>query len=146
MAILVRPCYHLLMINTQSMARQLNDYYGLANPICVDLNTLANYAIEVRTDSGHFALKLYNPTSRTAQDVQWEIDLTLHLLKNDVPVAPPVVGNNDNYVQIFNVEGEKYATVLFEWAAGAKPTPELSTYTLIGEAAARIHNASDTFS
>ncbi|CAN5645367.1 phosphotransferase [soil metagenome] len=127
------------------VTEQLKEYYGLASPTCKNLNTLANYAIEVTSPTGHFALKIYNPASRTTSEVQWEIDLTLHLIKNGVPVASPVAGKNGNYLQTFVVDGQNLTTVLFEWAAGEKPKPELSTYTLIGEAAAQIHNAADTF-
>jgi Ser/Thr protein kinase RdoA (MazF antagonist) len=35
--------------------------------------------------------------------------------------------------------------VLFEWASGEKPAPEQDTYTLLGKAAAQIHQAADTF-
>lgn len=126
-------------------AEQLEKYYGINNSVCKNLNTLANYAIEVTSPTGHFALKIYNPASRTATEVQWEIDLTLHLIKNGAPVASPVAGKNGSYLQTFIVDGQDLTAVLFEWAAGEKPKPELSTYTLIGEAAARIHNAADTF-
>lgn len=127
------------------VVQQLKGYYGLDDPTCKNLNTLANYAIEVNSPTGHFALKIYNPASRTATEVQWEIDLTLHLIKNGAPVAKPVAGKNDSYLQTFVVDGQELTAVLFEWAAGEKPKPELSTYTLIGEAAARIHTAADTF-
>lgn len=127
------------------VSRQLNDLYGLESPDCKNLNTLANYAIEVTSPTGHFALKIYNPASRTAAEVQWEIDLTLHLIKNGAPVAKPVAGKDGKYLQAFVVDGQNLTTVLFEWAAGEKPKPELSTYTLIGEAAARIHKVADTF-
>lgn len=127
------------------VAQQLKDYYGLDSPDCKNLNTLANYAIEVTSPTGHFALKIYNPASRTTAEVQWEIDLTLHLIKNGAPVAKPVAGKNGSYLQKFVVDGQDLTAVLFEWAAGEKPKPELSTYTLIGEAAAKIHNAADTF-
>lgn len=127
------------------VAQQLKDYYGLDSPTCKNLNTLANYAIEVTSPTSHFALKIYNPASRAATEVQWEIDLTLHLIKNGAPVANPVAGKNDSYLQTFVVDGQDLATVLFEWAAGQKPKPELSTYTLIGKAAAQIHNAANSF-
>lgn len=127
------------------VAQQLKDYYGLDNPACKNLNTLANYAIEVTSPSGHFALKIYNPASRKAAEVQWEIDLTLHLIKNGAPVASPVVGKNGSYLQTFVIDSQNLTAVLFEWAAGEKPKPELSTYTLIGKAAAQIHSAADTF-
>lgn len=124
--------------------QQLKEKYGLKNPTCKALNTLANYAYEVLTSDGHFALKLYNAASRTEQDVQWELDLTLYLAKNGVPVAKPVAGKS-GYLQAFDVDGEKRVAILFEWAVGKKPKPELSTYALLGNAAAQIHQAADTF-
>lgn len=127
------------------VSQQLHDCYGLDSPECKNLNTLANYAIEVTSPTGHFALKIYNPASRIATEVQWEIDLTLHLIKNGAPVASPVAGKNDSYLQAFFVDGQELTAVLFEWASGAKPKPELSNYTLIGRAAAQIHEAADTF-
>lgn len=127
------------------LERQLMDYYGLANPSFKILNTLANYAIEVTAQTGHFALKIYNPASRKAAEVQWEIDLTLHLIEHGAPVAKPVAGKNGDYLQSFVVDGKDLTAVLFEWAPGEKPKPELSTYVLIGKAAAIIHEAADTF-
>ena len=49
------------------VTRQLKDYYGIDNAVCKNLNTLANYAIEVTSPTGHFALKIYNPASDQPQ-------------------------------------------------------------------------------
>lgn len=130
---------------TSNITEQLKDKYGLEDTTCKHLDTYANYAVEVNSPGGHFALKTYNPASRNAEEVQWEIDLTLHLLKNDVPVAKPVAGKDGSYLQTFVVDGQDRPAVLFEWAPGEKPKPELSTYTLIGKAAAQIHQAADSF-
>jgi Ser/Thr protein kinase RdoA (MazF antagonist) len=64
------------------ITKQLEVRFGLDSVTCENLNTLANYAIEVTSSIGHFALKIYNPASRTASEVQWEIDFALHLIKN----------------------------------------------------------------
>lgn len=127
-----------------TIEEQLNKKYGLKDPRCTNLNTLANDSYEVLTSHGHFALKVYNAKARTPTDVQWELDLTLHLNENDVPVAKPVVGHT-GYLQSFDVDGQKRSAVLFEWAKGEKPGPELSTYVLLGNVAAQIHKAADTF-
>lgn len=127
-----------------SIEEQLTEKYGLKDPKCKNLNTLANDSYEVQTTGGHFALKVYNATARKPEEIQWEIDLTLHLIENGAPVAQLVAGIDNNYLQTFGVDGQDRVAVLFEWAPGEKPKPELSTYTLIGEAAARIHNAADT--
>lgn len=83
-----------------SLEEQLQTHFGLKDVVCRHLNTLANYAIEVTASSGHFALKLYNPASRTVSDVQWELDLTLHLIKNNVPVAKPIAGKDGHLVKL----------------------------------------------
>jgi Ser/Thr protein kinase RdoA (MazF antagonist) len=127
-----------------TIEEQLNNSFGLKDPVCKNLNTLANYAVEVTAPTGHFALKLYNPASRTASEVQWELDLTQHLIKNAAPVAKPVAGK-DGHLATFTVDGEERVALLFEWAAGEKPTAEHSTYVLLGKAAALIHKAADTF-
>lgn len=131
-------------IDIQQIIEQLKEQYGVISPVCRNLNTLANDAIEVTAQGGHYALKLYNPASRNKSEVQWEIDLTLHLIKNGAPVAKPVVGN-DGYLQSFTVDGQERVAVLFEWVPGTKPGPDLRTYVLVGKAAALIHQAADTF-
>ncbi len=125
--------------------KQLENIFDLKNSVCRNLNTLANYAIEVTSPTGHFALKIYNRASRIATEIQWEIDLTLHLINNGAPVAKPVVGKDNGYLQTFVIDGQDRVAVLFEWAAGEKPKAEHSTYVLLGKAAALIHNAADTF-
>jgi len=127
-----------------TIEEQLKNIFGFENSMCKNLNTPANDVIEVKTPDGHFALKMYNIASRQAKDVQWELDLTLHLLKNGVPVAKPVAGK-DGYLHNFVIDGQDRATVLFEWAPGEKPKAEHSTYILLGRAAALIHSAADTF-
>lgn len=124
---------------------QLTEKYGLRYPKCKNLHTLANDSFEVLCPDGHFALKVYNATARKPQEIQWEIDLTLHLTENGAPVAPIVAAKDGSHLKTFSVDGQDRVVILFEWAAGEKPKPELSTYTLIGEAAARIHDAADSF-
>ncbi len=48
-------------------------------------------------------------------------------------------------MELLHVDGRDRVAALFEWAAGEKPTPERHTYTLLGKAAAQIHQAADTF-
>ena len=67
-------------VYTHEVDNHLKEHFGLDNLICKNLNTLANDAVEVTSSTGHFALKLCNP-ARIATEVQWEIDLTLHLIK-----------------------------------------------------------------
>ncbi len=127
-----------------NLGAQLEAHFGLKNAVCEDLNTLANDVIAVTTSDARFALKLYNPQSRSRIEVEWEIELTTHLINNGAPVAKPVPGQN-GYIESFNAYGENRTAVLFEWASGEKPEPSRGTYILLGKAAAQIHQAADTF-
>ena len=134
-----------MLLNHTQIRQQLATKYGLTKCVCSSLNTLANYAVEISSSSGHFALKIYNPASRNESEIQWEIDLTNHLIQHGVPAAKPIPGEDGLYLQNFVLDDQNLNVVMFEWIPGAKPKPELSTYRLIGELAAQIHTAADTF-
>ncbi len=126
-----------------NLEQQLATHFGLSGALCEPLNTPTNDVMAVTTPAGRFALKLYHRL-RTTADVQWEVDLTNHLVRSGAPVAKPVPGRH-GYVESFHVDGRERVAVLFEWAPGEKPVPERHTYMLLGKAAAHIHQAADTF-
>lgn len=47
---------------------------------------------------------------------------------------------------VMEVDGEPRLAALSAWAPGERPSPSRDTYLLLGETAARIHDAADTFS
>jgi Ser/Thr protein kinase RdoA (MazF antagonist) len=126
-----------------NLEQHIETHFGLKNVICEHLNTATNDVVAVTTPSGRFALKLYH-LQRTAAEVQWEVDLIVHLIRNGAPVAK-LVGGKHGYVEALRVDGRDRLAVLFEWAPGEKPAPERDTYALLGKAAAHIHHAADTF-
>ncbi|GLV60850.1 hypothetical protein KDH_76690 [Dictyobacter sp. S3.2.2.5] len=125
------------------LEQQIVNQFGLSAVICEPLNTPTNDVIAVTTRTGRFALKIYH-LQRTPDEVQWEVDLVTHLMRNGAPVARPVRGRH-GYVEGLRVDGRDRVAVLFEWAPGEKPAPTRDTYALLGKAAARIHRAADTF-
>ena len=127
-----------------NLEQQIENHFGLSDVISEHLNTPTNDVIAVTTPTGRFALKLYHPR-RIAAEVQWELDLIIYLIRKGAPVAKPV-GGKHGYVESFRVDGRDRVAALFEWAPGSKPAPERHTYTLLGKAAAQIHQAADTFS
>lgn len=131
-------------ISIETVREQFIKYYGIKDAEFENLNTLVNDIFAVTTSSGKFALKLYHFPYRTAKQVQWEIDLLMHLIENGAPISKPILGQN-GYINIFQINGYERVGVLFEWAEGEKPEPSISTYTLLGKAAAQIHHAADTF-
>ncbi|HEU0002910.1 MAG TPA: phosphotransferase [Ktedonobacteraceae bacterium] len=126
-----------------NLEQHIGNHFGLSSVVCTPLNTPTNDVLVVTTSTGRFALKLYH-LRRTAAEVQWELDLIIALMRNGAPVAKPVRGKH-GYVESFRVDGRDRAAALFEWVPGSKPAPERDTYTLLGKAAAQIHQAADTF-
>src|SRR5947209_10605393 len=126
-----------------NLEHQIENLFSLSSIICEHLNTSTNDVLALTTPIGRFALKLYH-LRRTPAEVQWEVDLILHLMRNNAPVAKLVRGKH-GYVETVRVDGRDRVAVLFEWVPGEKPIPERHTYTLLGKAAAQIHQAADTF-
>lgn len=123
------------------LEEQIEKHFGLKDVICKDLNMPTNDAISITSPTGHFLLKIYSV--REVNEVQWEIDLINHLVKNGAPVVRPVQGKN-GYVELLHIDGD-HPAVLFEWVSGGKPEMNNDTYYLLGKAAAQIHKAADTF-
>lgn len=123
---------------------QIENVFGMSDATLIHLNTPTNDVVEVKAAGGRFALKLYNVQSRGLANVQWELELINHLLRNGVPVVKPVKGRH-GYAEVLTVDGQERAAALFEWAAGEKPEPGRDTYALLGKVAGQIHLAADTF-
>ncbi len=126
-----------------TLEEQIEQYFDLSNVTCERLSTPTNDIVLVITPSTRYALKIYS-ISRTRDEVQWELDLTAHLIEYGAPVVKPVLGR-DGYVESFIVDDRSRVAALFEWAKGEKPKPDNKTYNLLGKAAAQIHQAADTF-
>src|SRR4029453_13231798 len=103
------------------LARLLMERYRLHEVGLTDLGVLVNDVVAVVAAEGEFALKVYH-RNRTLSAVQWEVDLLIHLHRGGAPVVPPIRGRN-GYLEEFTFGGEQRAAVLFDWAAGAKPSP-----------------------
>jgi len=131
-----------MIFNVKQITEHLLRAYDLENPVCKDLGTPTNDVVQVNARNSCFALKLYTVT--TLAEIQWEIDLILHLLRHGAPVVRPVRGRA-GYLNTFTINGGERVGVLFEWAAGEKPEDSRDAYNLIGKAAAQIHQAADSF-
>lgn len=127
-----------------NLESQIQSCFDLQNVQLEDLDIPVNDVFKVTAASGTFALKIYNIQSRNTKNVQWELDLIEHLVEQGAPVVKPARGKH-GYVETLIVDGHERAAALFEWTLGEKPQPSHDTYVLLGEAAARIHNAADTF-
>lgn len=130
--------------NQQSIARFVEQNFGIRPTSINKLNTLVNDVYEVHSSSGRFALKLYLPAWRQKTAVSWEIELINHMLQHQIPVSRPISGHSGFLETWIDGDSER-AAAMFEWLPGSKPTAESSTYLLLGDLAARIHMAADSF-
>jgi Ser/Thr protein kinase RdoA (MazF antagonist) len=126
------------------LRQQIERCYGINDAALEHLDVPVNDVIAITTPTGKLALKLYNAASRSASDVQWEVDLIVHLRKHGAPVVKPLAGP-DGYVESFLLGGHERVGALFAWAPGARPERGQDTYALMGKAAAHIHRAADMF-
>jgi Ser/Thr protein kinase RdoA (MazF antagonist) len=127
----------------RALAESLAARFGLDVVRVELLDVAVNDVACVDAASGRFALKIYHP-GRTPAQVAWEVDLLLHLGARGAPVALPVPGPKGHVVTVADGRVRRSA-VLFAWAGGTKPAPSVGTYRRLGEAAARIHEASAGF-
>jgi Ser/Thr protein kinase RdoA (MazF antagonist) len=123
--------------------------YGaaFASADCQLLRSYTNDVYLIGAQGQKFALKLYGLGWRTLAEVQWEIDLLLHLSAHGVPVAQPIAARGQGPIQSIATEFGDRIGVLFAYAPGDKPQPPFSTalYELFGEAIGRMHLAADSF-
>lgn len=134
-----------LVVTDPAISQHVTRRFGPPTEIAL-VPTLVHHVWHVTfADRPPLALKAYLPAARTDAEVAWELQLNDHLVQAGAPVAPIVRDRSGDAAGHLLVDGHARVTVAYAWAPGAKPTPSPSTYELLGQAAARIHTAADTF-
>ncbi|MEJ7838263.1 MAG: phosphotransferase [Thermomicrobiales bacterium] len=111
------------------------------------IRSYVNDVYRINTDLGSFALKIFRRSWRSRSDAIWESQLCAHLDDAGIRLALPNPGVDGHQVQtIIYPEGER-AALLTPWLGVAKPKPPWTEklYFDFGRAAARMHQASSTF-
>lgn len=106
-----------------------------------DLRTPTNDIYKIRVNNNEFALKLYQ---RKPHEVEWEIELLNHLIKDELPVVEPIEGKS-GFVHRFSCDGKEKSAVVFKWLKGQKPKDSKGLYYKLGQLAAKIHKSADKF-
>ncbi len=136
----------LLIVNLALLKRQIEQHYPQLGTVEV---TLAySYVHEIfsvtTSDDVRYALKLYRVGVRTDNDLRWETSFHNYLFAAGAPVVELIAGIAGSF-QFLDVEGiERFAT-LTRWAPGSEPRANVESFRLLGQAAARFHNASEGF-
>lgn len=111
------------------------------------IRSYVNDVYRIDTDQGSFALKIFRRSWRSPSDAIWESQLCVHLDNAGIRLALPSLGVDGERVQTLTYpEGERGA-FLTPWLGIAKPKPPWTEqlYCDFGRAAARMHQASSTF-
>jgi Ser/Thr protein kinase RdoA (MazF antagonist) len=127
---------------SNNLIQLLNQKYNFIDPQVTELKVDTHFVYKVTEKSENYALKIYR---RPKSEVEWEIELLLHLLDDSLPVVKPVK-SEDSFVQVVSHRGNLAPCVLYHWVEGQKPQDSLDVYYKLGQTAARIHSSADNFS
>jgi Ser/Thr protein kinase RdoA (MazF antagonist) len=113
---------------------------------CEFLHRGLNDTFRAQTTDRSYALRVYRKGWRSQPQIEYELDLLLHLDRKGVRVSKPVARKDGGFLStIDQPEGLRYA-VLFTFAEGEQPglLTEAEARSF-GAAAAELHAASDSF-
>lgn len=116
------------LTSSDFLARGLNDTY------------------RIQTADRSYAFRVYRAGWRSESEIQYELDVLLHLDRRGVSVSTPIAGKDGHLLYpIEQPEGTRYA-VLFTYAEGEQSGALAETQArLFGTATAELHAASDDF-
>jgi Ser/Thr protein kinase RdoA (MazF antagonist) len=105
-----------------------------------------NDTFRVQASDRSYAFRVYRAGWRSESEIQYELDVLLHLDRKGIPVSIPIAGKDGSLLhRILQPEGPRYA-VLFTYAEGEQPGALSETHArLFGTATAELHAASDGF-
>jgi len=105
-----------------------------------------NDTFRVQASDRSYAFRVYRAGWRSQSEIQYELDVLLHLDRKGIAVSTPIAGKDGSLLRrIEQPEGPRYA-VLFTYAEGEQPGALSETRArLFGTATAELHAASDGF-
>jgi Ser/Thr protein kinase RdoA (MazF antagonist) len=145
----VFPATHSLLA-TGPLLEFVCDTYDVGRPVaCSLLRPSWNDTYLIQTTTGRYILRIYGADWHTLPEIEYELELLLHLAGADVSVATPIARTDGHLLTPLRApEGTRYAT-LFIHASGRVPKPFPIGDTVqsrrFGEALALLHTGADTF-
>lgn len=105
-----------------------------------------NDTFRVRASDRSYAFRVYRAGWRSQSEIEYEVDILLHLHRKGIAVSTPIAGKDGRLLYpIEQPEGLRYA-VLFTYAEGEQSGALSETRArLFGTATAELHAASDGF-
>lgn len=138
------PAAHTVF-NKESLFHTMASLYDIGTPNSSRfIENGLNDTYSVETEKGRFILRIYKYNWRTEEDIQFELDLLLHLHDAVIPVSHPISRKDDEWLTELDApEGKRYA-VMFTFANG-KGKVDVPTSRIYGHSIALLHNSLDSY-
>ncbi|MBA2391957.1 MAG: phosphotransferase [Ktedonobacteraceae bacterium] len=140
------PVVHSIL-SPVALLTEILPNYDLIKPInCIFLARGVNDTYLVQTGTEKYILRVYTANWRSNEDILYELDLLLHLQRNDVLVSTPIAQRDGNYINMLHAPEGLRQVVLFTYAPGKALNRHDTTDSYHhGRAVATIHNATASF-
>jgi Ser/Thr protein kinase RdoA (MazF antagonist) len=115
---------------------------------CRFLNLGVNDTYLVKTATGKYILRAYRAGWRTDSEIRYELEVLLHLKRQNVSVSAPVSRKDGEILQTISAPEGPRTIVLFTYAPGKEPAykaDEASESYQYGRSVAQIHAETDGF-
>lgn len=99
----------------------------------------------VTTTQGRYILRLYGATTRTDDDIRYELMALQHLQQKGVSVAVPIRRRDGAWFRTIEAPEGSRQQVLFTYAEGREAYLEEGYAERFGRSMAELHNAADDF-
>jgi Ser/Thr protein kinase RdoA (MazF antagonist) len=145
--------YSILSMN--ALQENVLTHYALGNPVTCRLllHGFSDHYL-IQTPEGRCVLRVYQAPRamgrswRTASEILYGVDLSLHLKRKGIAVSVPLARKDGTFLQSLQAaEGERYA-VLFTYVEGEELSPasmDEAKSVFYGSGVAEMHNAADDF-
>lgn len=140
------PVVHSVL-DPAALLHEITTRYDIGSPLqCVLLRSWINEVYRVQTSRGHFILKVFRLGWRTPNELAYEAALMQHLAQGGILVHPPLSARNGTTINSLPAPEGQRPIVVYPMLLGVPPVPPSeSIYRQVGQAIARMHQASDSF-
>lgn len=134
------------IISAEGLSRLIEQQYGLPAPVsCQLLAPGINDTYQVASGGAAYVYRVYRAAWRSIQDIQYELQLLLHLQRSGIPVSAPIPrADGALSSELESPEGQRTG-VLFSYAPGRVLGYQPDGALKYGALAARLHNSLDLF-
>lgn len=138
------------MVAPDALLDLIAQNYSLPNPTSCRLHRVSwNTTYVLFAHDARFIVRVYGARWRSHAEIQYELDLLVHLAAKGCGVATPIARTDKSFLTpIPAPEGMRYA-VVFTYAPGTVPQPfplgDAVQSEHFGRTLAQLHSAADTF-